>query len=201
MKQGRLTGIWRVMSSRIIAVTTRSYAHKGWDQTPAIRRVIFLFASSVLPLFLILFVLLAASLLAERNTADSRTISGKWKFNLSSSNMANVPVPRDATLVVSVHENRLLWRETGVAANGIHFDEMFDGPIDGRPHPLKGTSHVTIAFHRDKGAIVGRWKGEGKRLSIAKVSQDGRSLTVENMSNVYNMVSNWTTSWDRVPNR
>jgi hypothetical protein len=42
-------------------------------------------------------------------------------------------------------------------------------------------------------------EGKGKRISIAKVSEDGKLLTVENVSTVYNMVGNWTTAWDKVP--
>jgi hypothetical protein len=110
-----------------------------------------------------------------------------------------MPAPQQASIVISVRGNKMMWRETGVNANGKHFEYTFNGPIDGKPHQLKGTSsHVTISFKRENGAIVGRWKGKGKRLSIARMSHDGRLLTVENVSDVYNMVSNWTTSWDRV---
>jgi hypothetical protein len=72
--------------------------------------------------------------------------------------------------------------------------------VDARHGPGGARSRVTIAFKRDSGTIVGRWKGKGKRLSIARVSTDGRSLTFENVSSVYSMVGNSTTAWDRVPN-
>ena len=44
------------------------------------------------------------------------------------------------------------------------------------------------------------WKGKGKRLSIARVPADGRSLTVVNVSSAYSMLGTWTTAWDGVSN-
>jgi hypothetical protein len=135
----------------------------------------------------------SADLATTRHTVD-----GAWHFNLKNSNMANMPAPRQATLIVSIHGNWLMWRETGIDSTGRCFDEMFDGPMDGRRQSLRGTySHVTVSFRQEYGAIVGRWKGKGKRTSIARVSVDGRSLAIENAANVYNQTSNWTTSWDK----
>jgi hypothetical protein len=92
-----------------------------------------------------------------------------------------------------------MWREIGIDGKGRRFEEMFNGRMDGRRQPLRGTyPHVVVSFKQENGAIVGRWKGKGKRISIARVSVDGKALSLENMSNVYNMTANWTTSWDRV---
>ena len=149
--------------------------------------------------FLIPFLLVTCGLLADPKTVDKSAISGEWKFNLKKSSLANMPVPQQATLIISVHGNKLLWRETGVREHGTRYDYKFDGFIDGKPYPLNGASRVTISFQRKNGAIVGKWKGKGKRISISKVSEDGQLLTVENVSTVYNMVGNWTTVWDKVP--
>jgi len=158
------------------------------------------FAGSFFPVFLVWLFLIPNGFSADPINANKLTVNGKWKFNLSNSNMANMPPPQRATLVVSIHGNKLNWRETGIDKNGYRFDEIFDGPMDGRPRQLRGThAHVMISFQHKNGAILGKWKGKGKRLSMAKLSQDGRSLTVENVSNVYNQVSNWTTSWDKAP--
>lgn len=160
------------------------------------------FTGGVVALCLIPFLLVTSGFSADRKTADAHTIVGTWKFNLRNSNMANLPAPQQATLLVSTHGNTLTWRETGVGGNGNRFDYIFNGLIDGRPYPLKGaSSHVTVSFIQKQDSLVGKWKGHGKRLSTAKVSADGKSLTVENVSNVYNMVSNWVTSWDRVPSK
>ena len=167
----------------------------------ALRRMILDYAGKSLFLSLIPFLLITGGFAADREASNRPTINGKWKFNLRNSNMGNMPAPQQATLVVSAHGNRLIWRETGIAADGRPFNYIFDGSIDGKAYPLKGTrSRVTIAFKRDNGTIVGRWKGKGKRLSIARVSADGRSLTVENVSSVYSRLGNWTTAWDVVPN-
>ena len=182
-----------------IRFAAQFYAHKGSKLLPK-RPTVLGAVSRVFALFLISLFLITRGFSADRIVASHSTINGKWKFNVRNSNMANMPVPQQATLSISVRGNKLTWRETGLDGNGTRFDETFNGPIDGTPHLLKGRfSHVTISFKQKNGAIVGTWKGKGKRLSIARVSPGGRSLTVENASNVYNMVSNWTTSWDRAP--
>ena len=167
--------------------------------SPTSGRIAFGFASRAFAFIFISFALITSGFSADGTIADAPSIAGNWKFNLRNSNMANMPAPGQATLAISMHENKLTWREAGTSANGKRFEYTFDGPIDGRPHSLKGRlSRITISFTRKNGAIVGRWVGKGKRLSIAKVSDDGMSLAIENVSNVYNMVSNWITSWDRV---
>jgi hypothetical protein len=166
----------------------------------ALRRLASDYAGKVPALVLIPILLITGGLAAGPETFNRPTINGKWKFNLRNSNMGNMPAPQRATLIVSANGNKLMWRETGLAEDGRPFDYLFDGSIDGKPYPLKGARwRVTVAFQRGKGTIVGKWKGKGKRLSMTKVSADGKSLTVENVSNVYNMVANWTTAWDRVP--
>jgi hypothetical protein len=158
------------------------------------------FAGSFFTICLLWSFVVTRSFPADRVTTNKPTINGTWKFNLRKSNMANMPVPQQETLVVSMHENRLKWREIGIDGKGHHFDQIWDGLIDGRPRLLKGTrAQVTVSFQQKHGAIVFKWKGKGKRLSIAKLSPNGQTLTVENASDVYNMVSNWTTSWDRAP--
>jgi hypothetical protein len=159
------------------------------------------FAGAVLILLLMPFLLITGGFAAGPETSHKPTINGKWEFNLRNSNMGNMPAPQHATLVVSAQGNKLMWRETGLDADGRPFDYIFDGSIDGGVYPLKGThSPVTIAFKREKGTLVSTWKGKGRRLSIARVSADGKSLTIESVSCVYNMVGNWITAWDRVPN-
>ena len=153
----------------------------------------------VLVRLLISFLLVTCGLSADPKNTDKAAINGEWKFNLNKSSLANMPVPQQATLIVSVHGNKLMWRETGVRQDGTRYDYKFDGFIDGKPYPLQGASRVTISFQRKNGAIVGKWKGKGKRISISKVSEDGQLLTVENVSTVYNMVGDWTTVWDKVP--
>lgn len=149
--------------------------------------------------FLIPFLLVTCGLSADPKNTDKSAINGEWKFNLNKSSLANMPVPQQATLIVSVFGNKLMWRETGVRQDGTRYDYKFDGFIDGKPYPLQGASRVTISFQRKNGALVGKWKGKGKRISIAKVSEDGKLLTVENVSTVYNMVGNWTSAWDKIP--
>jgi hypothetical protein len=149
--------------------------------------------------FLIPFLLVTCELSADPKNTDKSAINGEWKFNLKKSSLANMPVPQQATLLVSVHGSKLMWRESGVREDGTRYDYKFDGFIDGKPYPLHGASRVTISFQRKNGALVGKWKGKGKRISIAKVSEDGTLLTVENVSTVYNMVGNWTSAWDKIP--
>ena len=150
---------------------------------------------SLLTLFL---VWVASGFSADRTTTTRHTLDGMWHFDLKNSKMANMPAPRQATLVLSIHGNWLMWRETGIDGEGRRFDEMFDGLRDGRRQPLRGTySHVTVSFKQENGAVVGRWRGKGKRISVARLSVDGRSLLIENASNVYNQTSSWTTSWDK----
>jgi hypothetical protein len=158
-------------------------------------------AGKVLVPLLIPPLLINGGFAANPEASHRPSINGRWTFNLRNSNMANMPVPQQATLIISAQGNSLMWRETGLAEDGRPFDYIFDGSIDGKAYPLRGArSRITVAFKRELGTIVGKWRGRGKRLSIARVSANGRSLTVENISNVYNMSSNWTTAWDRVPN-
>jgi hypothetical protein len=157
------------------------------------------YISKVFVSFLTPFLLVTSGLSADSKNPNRSAINGEWKFNLKKSSLANMPIPQHAKLIVSVHGNKLVWRETGAREDGTKYDYKFDGFIDGKPYPLQGASRVTISFQRNNGAIVGTWKGKGKRISIYKISEDGKLLTVENVSTVYNMVGNWTTAWDKVP--
>ena len=58
---------------------------------------------------------------------------------------------------------------------------------------------TTIAFKRENGALVGRWKDvHGERVSITTVSSDGTTLTTKNTGSDSEQVSNWTEVWDKV---
>ena len=149
--------------------------------------------------FLIPFLLATGGVWAGQKTRSESAMDGEWKFNLMKSSLANMPVPQQATLIISIHGNRLTWSERSVGEHGARFDYKFNGFIDGKPYPLQGASRVTIRFQRKKHALIGRWKGKGERISIAKVSEDGKLLIVENVSTVFNMVGNWTTAWDKAP--
>lgn len=157
------------------------------------------YASKVVFRFLIPSLLATCGLSTDLKNTDRSAINGEWKFNLNKSSLANMPVPQKATLLVSVHGSKLIWRESGVRQDGTRYDYKFDGFIDGKPYPLQGASRVTICFQWKSGAIVGKWKGKGKRISIANVSEDGKTLIVQNVSNVYNIVGDWTTAWDKIP--
>jgi hypothetical protein len=86
--------------------------------SPTTGRIVFGFASRVRAFIVISFALITCGFSADRTTADTSSIAGKWKFNLRNSNMPNMPAPGQATLVISTHGNKLTWWETGVSANG-----------------------------------------------------------------------------------
>src|SRR5215467_14384581 len=94
------------------------------------------YPSKVVVRFLIPSILAICGLSADPKNTDKSVINGEWKFNLRKSSLANMPVPQKATLIVSIHGTKLIWRETGVRQDGTRYNYKFDGFIDGKPYPL-----------------------------------------------------------------
>lgn len=138
---------------------------------------------------------------AANQAANRAALNGEWKLNVARSSFANMPIPQHATLVISGDGNKMIWKSAGVDAGGQPYTYTFDGTIDGKPFPLQGASSSTTVFFKwENGALVGKWKGShgNERISTAKVSSDGKMLTVKNAGTDAEQTSNWTEVWDKV---
>lgn len=87
-------------------------------------------------LFLAFWLIVAASLTAY---AADRSAVGTWKLDTSKSSYGTLPAPKYEQLVITTDNSETLaWKLTGAMADGKTFTVSFDGPIDGRYHPIVG---------------------------------------------------------------
>ena len=127
-----------------------------------------------------LCLLLSLTALAANNSAV-----GTWKLDPTRSSFQGQPLPKFEQLVVTTDApGALKWTMTGATMDGKTYTDSYDGPIDGKHHPLKGmTPGSTIAYTRAANGDVS-WTVNDKTGAVVEtasghLSEDGNTLTLK----------------------
>ncbi len=108
---------------------------------------------------------------------------GTWKLDVAKSSYGNMPAPKFELLAVTVHTpESLKWSLKGVGADGKSYISSYDGPTDGKFHPMMSSQGSnTIAYTRTVSGMS--WIVKDKNGSIietgsGQLSPDGNTLTL-----------------------
>jgi hypothetical protein len=95
-----------------------------------------------------------------------------------------MPAPKLELLVVTTDQpNAVAWRLTGASADGKTYTSMYEGPIDGKYHPLTSSeAGDTVAYTRTASGV--EWTSKDKNARVIskgsnELSPDGNTLVVK----------------------
>lgn len=116
--------------------------------------------------------------------ASSRSTAGTWKLDVAKSSYGKMPAPKLELLVVTTDQpNAVAWKLTGASADGKTYISMYNGPIDGRYHPLTSSEPGdTVAYTRTAAGV--QWVTKDKNgtvisQGINELSPDGKTLIIK----------------------
>jgi hypothetical protein len=153
-----------------------------------------------------LWMLSAAFLLTlNAQTENEAKLVGKWKLNTAKSQYPGMPLPSEATLVVSqATASHFKWHATFVTEQGRAIDNSFNGAIDGQPHEYKGPQRgAHLSFVDNNGVLEGTATypdGTIEHETIT-VSADGNTMTSHSEFSLPAGSKSWTEIWERVPDK
>lgn len=131
----------------------------------------------------LVLVALAAVNAAARVEGSAKSSVGTWKLDISKSSFQNMPAPKFEQLVIMADTPELLkWSLKGVLADGKSYFSSYDGPTDGKEHPMMSNEAAsTIAYQRTANAV--NWvikdkSGAVMETAAGQLSPDGNTLTV-----------------------
>jgi hypothetical protein len=121
----------------------------------------------------------AATFAATRKSAE-----GTWKLDTGKSSYGTMPAPTYEQLKVDTDTPAALkWTITGASGDGKSFTVGYDGPIDGKFHPVMSNDGTTVAYKRDAGGNLS-WTVKDKDGNVIEsatghLSADGNTLTLK----------------------
>ena len=128
---------------------------------------------------------LAVDALAK-SAASSKSAVGSWKLNLQKSSFTNMTAPKFEHLAVTADAPAALnWHLNGMSSNGVSYVSSYNGPIDGKYHPLVSSQSAgaRIAYTRTVAGGVSWTMKDNKEAvieaGIAELSPDGKTLTLK----------------------
>ena len=146
--------------------------------------------------------LLAATLLAQRDASQSASYVGRWKLNTQKSDFGKVPAPKSAMVVVTDSAGTVKWYITGVNAQGKKTEVSYDGTPDGNEHAISGGGRAqTVAHTRGEGNTLElniKMKDGSTAHETIALSEDGNTMTVKGTASGVDGESHWTEVFDRV---
>lgn len=152
---------------------------------------------------LIVFWLLTVFSIAA-SAATSRSAVGTWKLDIPKSSFKNMPAPQAEQLVVTTDEpNMLKWRLISASSDGKTYASSYDGPVDGKEHPLMSSQAGSmIAYTRTSDEEV-KWTLKDKDGAVIEtgsshLSADGSTLTLRGTTQGPNGRSNFVSVFRRV---
>src|SRR5687767_9551002 len=130
----------------------------------------------------VLGVIVAVGLSANRASAQTDVQAGTWVLDVSKSKYSPGPAPRSQTAVYTSSANGLKVVATGTDAAGKPTNTEFTVTFDGKEHPATGSpDFTTISAKRiDSHTIEYTRKGTGKvrQTATRTVSKDGKTATL-----------------------
>ncbi len=134
---------------------------------------------------------------------SAKSAVGTWTLDPARSSMGNMPLPKFEQLVITTDEpNTLKWNVKLVSADGKSTIESYDGPIDGKDHPMMTSNGGnTIAYNRTPTGVQWVIKDRtGATLEVAsgQVSPDGKTLTIKGEAHLPKGTVNFVSVYNRV---
>ena len=117
--------------------------------------------------------------------AQSNSLVGIWKLNLTKSKYDPGPTPKSLTRTVEAQGNGVKYTFEGVAADGTPIAYGFSTTFDGKDNPVTGSmpngADTISAKRTDANHYVATQKKGGKEVGVSKVavSKDGKVTTVD----------------------
>ncbi len=148
--------------------------------------------------------LMVATAAFASEAGSNQSAVGTWKLDVQKSSYGNMPSPKFEQLVVITDEpNSLKWRLTGAEAGGKTFSSSYDGPIDGKDHPMMSSEGGgTLTYTRTPSGGV-HWVTKDKTGAVIEtgngaLSADGRTLTLKGTVKGPKGESNFVSVFDKV---
>lgn len=116
---------------------------------------------------------------------SGKTAVGTWKLDLKKSSYQNMPAPKFEQLVILTDDqNSTKWSLKGIGADGKSYISSYDGPIDGKDHPMMSSeSGSAVAYTRVASGGL-QWTVKDKSGAVietgsGELSPDGNTLTLK----------------------
>ncbi|HLI62175.1 MAG TPA: hypothetical protein VKV05_02165 [Terriglobales bacterium] len=120
----------------------------------------------------------------EAAAASSRSTVGTWKLDVAKSSYGKMPPPKAEQLVITTDQpDAVAWKLIGASADGKTYISMYNGPIDGKYHPMTGSeAGDTVAYSRTASGLA--WMTKDKSGTVIsqgsnQLSPDGGTLVVK----------------------
>ncbi len=129
----------------------------------------------------LLLTLCAAATFAK---SSAKSAVGTWKLDTGKSSYSSMPAPKYEELKVATDTpTALRWAITGASGDGKIFTVGYDGPIDGKFHPVMSNDGTTVAYKRDANGNLS-WTVKDKDGNVIEsaaghLSADGNTLTLK----------------------
>ncbi len=139
----------------------------------------------------------------EGGAVSGRSTVGTWKLDISKSSYGNMPAPKFEQLVVTTDRpDAVKWNLAGISADGKSYLAFYDGPIDGKYHPMTSSeSGNTVAYRRTATGV--QWVTKDKNGAVTsagsnQLSPDGNTLTVKGTVQGPRGTENFVSVFERV---
>lgn len=133
-----------------------------------------------------LLFLFAVNAIGASDTPPGSAV-GTWVLDASRSTFQGLRAPKFELIVIFTDApGALKWTRTVASSDGRTFMESYDGPIDGKVHPMKGRDgQSTVAYVRASPSnlqwVVKDAKGSLVEKGDGQISPDGKTLTVRGL--------------------
>ena len=119
----------------------------------------------------------------SRAQAAAKSPMGTWKLNLQKSSFGSLAVPKFEQLVISSETvDSVQWNLKGIGPDGKSYISSYDGPIDGKDHPMHSSGgSTTVAYTRTVTGVswvVKSKDGTVVETASSQLSPDGNTLTI-----------------------
>ena len=148
-----------------------------------------------------LLLLMGVSAFAKMGDQTQSAV-GTWKLDAKKSSYGNMPAPKFEQLVVMEDKpDSLKWNLKGATVDGKTYISSYDGPIDGKDHPLLSNEAAsTVAYTRTASGV--QWVTKNKSGAVietgsSQLSPDGHMLTLKGTAQGPNGKVNFTSVFGR----
>lgn len=135
-------------------------------------------------------VAMLAAMMAWAAERSYQSAIGTWKLDVARSSYGKMmPAPTFEQLVITSDDaDAYKWSLVGTEGHGTTYASSYDGPIDGKDHPIKSSEGATmIAYTRTaSGGLQWVVKDQGGTVvekATRSLSPDGKTLTIKGTAN------------------
>jgi hypothetical protein len=142
-------------------------------------------------------------MIASAAERSNQSAVGTWKLDVAKSSYGNMAAPSFEQLVITSDDvDAYKWSMVGTEGHGHTYASSYDGPIDGKDHPIKSSEAATmIAYTRTASGSV-RWvvkdnAGTTVETATRSLSPDGKTMTIKGTA-TFSGGANFVSVFDKV---